>query len=52
LSKIKDYYFDELIEVDDSQADRQIELDKEFLKGNPSPTNEGIKEKEVLSWVL
>lgn len=39
--------------MNEAAAQQQIECDQaEFLKGNPSPINEGITEKEVTSWDL
>jgi len=54
MSRIKSHIFDSLVvDIDDGIASQQIEYDQaEFLKGNPSPINEGITEKEVTSWDL
>lgn len=52
MSKIKNHYFDELLEVDDNgMADYQMYYDQlNFKTGNPSPINEGTT-KEI-SWDL
>lgn len=50
MDEFNDEYYES---INEAAAQNQIENDQvEFLKGNLSPINEGITEKEVTSWDL